>query len=71
MKDYLHDPDDYAHLAADCPPCRECRHFWPTGMMGWASAGRIHGRREGRCDLLETDVDGDLPWECDRFEGRP
>ena len=67
-------PDDRAHLMADCPPCRDCRHFWPTGMMGFARAGRILDRNEGTCKLHDWTVDGDVSMahsEPCGFEGRP
>ena len=71
MRDYLHDPDDYAHLAADYPPCGDCRHFLPTGMMGFVSKGRILKRDEGRCTRYGTVVSSRGPVECDGFERRP
>ena len=63
MRD-TNNPDDRAHLMADCPPCRDCRHFWPTG-----------NGSDGRCS--EHDgwiVDGDASMahsEPCGFEGRP
>ena len=71
MKDYLHDPDDYAALAADYPPCGECRHFLPTGMMGFVARGRILKRDEGRCTTCGSIVSSRDVRECELFEGRP
>ena len=71
MRDYLHDPDDYAHLAADYPPCGECRHFMPTGMMGFSSSGRILDRDEGRCTEGGMVVAKGVRLMCEMFERRP
>jgi hypothetical protein len=73
MKDYLHDPDDRAHLEADVEKCRDCANYVPSGMMGWASSGRIHGKGEGWCLDLEMMVRGDIGMDggCPFYEGRP
>ena len=58
----------------DHPPCRDCRHFMPTGLMGFAGSGRILARREGRCTLHGWTVDGDVSMadsEPCGYEGRP
>ena len=60
--------------SADYPPCGECRHFLPTGLMGFAGSGRILARREGRCTLHGWTVDGDVSMadsEPCGYEGRP
>ena len=71
MRDYLHDPDDYAHLAADYPPCGDCRHFLPTGMRGWAAGGRILRRDEGRCTESGRIVAKGDRLMCEMYERRP
>lgn len=39
MRDYLADIDDYAHLAADCPLCGDCRRY----------AEPVYGEKTGTC----------------------
>lgn len=72
MRDYLHDADDYAHLAADLPPrCGGCAYFEPRYKMGWAAHGRIYKpkEREGECTKYRIIVKED-GWmdEGDCFE---
>ena len=61
-----------AHFgSADYPPCGECRHFLPTGMMGFVARGRILRRDEGRCTTCGSVVSSRDLRECELFEGRP
>lgn len=71
MKDYIHDADDRAHLEADYPPCGKCANYVPSGAMGWASGGAIHGKGDGWCLDLELKVRGDRHMDgCPFWQGR-
>ena len=73
MRDYIHDPDDRAHLDADVERCGDCCNFVPSGKMGWASGGAIHRRDEGWCPDLELKVKGGIGMDggCPFYQGRP
>lgn len=72
MRDYLHDPDDYAHLDADTAKCGGCMEFYPSGKTGWASDGSIHKVDEGWCLANRFKVMEDTAIaSCPFHRGRP